>query len=209
MFLDGGVEAIAGLGGVLETALRYTMPRWRTTILSMLLAAEGREGEQRWANCTFRGISLLHTAASYNALPNISVLLRAGADETAVCPTGETPHGAVGQNVKEDTRATGDPAEEAAVHRMLARGPAYRAHSYSWPTATDAGGVADDGGGFADTSSYSSRCEARDIPLRVRIWRPRRREFLVRLVSRYGCIVCDRVTMLCGAKCEQVQFYLC
>eukprot|EP00752_Nemacystus_decipiens_P002749 g2567.t1 len=201
VFLDGGVEAIGGLDGCLDTALRYTMPRWLTRITLMLLAAEGPEGEHRWANSTFEGISVLHTAASYNALPIISVLLRAGADETAVVPTGETPHDAVGRNVDDDdnTRATGDPVEEAAVHRMLARAPAYRARSFLWPTtaaddnggvvviaAADSGGFGEDGGGGVNAAACSSGSEARDVPLRVCIWRARRRELLVRLISRHA-----------------------
>lgn len=166
------------------------MPDWNTKMLAMLLAAEGPEGEHRyrWANSTHRGVSLLHTAAAYNALPNISVLLRAGADETAIAPTGETPHGAVGCYVNEqNTHGTGDPAENAAVHRMLSQGPpAFRALSFLWPTtaADNGGGILDDGGGLANTAVCSSKSVARDVPLRVRYWRPRRRQFFVRLISR-------------------------
>lgn len=190
VFLDGGMEAIGGLDGCLETALRYTMPDWRTKITRMLLAAEGPEGEHRWANSTFRGVPLLHTAAAYNALPIIGVLLRARADETAIAPTGETAHGAVGYHLREDPhlRGTGDPAEKAAVHRMLAQGPAFRARSFLWPTADDdddnGGCVVEGGGGGEDAAAVPSRSEARDVVSPERIWRPKRKEFLMRLISR-------------------------
>lgn len=93
------------------------------------------------------------------------MLLRAGADETAVAPTGKTPHGAVVYLVQEeDARATGDPAAAAAaVRRMFARGPAYRARSFLWPAAAEAGGA-------VDTGVCPSRGGARGVPVRrVRI----------------------------------------
>lgn len=75
----------------------------------------------------------------------------------------------------EDNR---DEAKEAALGRMLERGPAFRARSYRWPVQTGAAvGVASalaPGGGEAAAS----------VPLGVRIFRPNSRASFTSRIAR-------------------------
>lgn len=119
----GGVDS---LPGTLQIAVEKGYPR----ILRMLLNAEGEGRQRHWA--MFRASSfppLLHLAAKYEAMSCVSVLLAAAADETVVDFNGKRAVHVIG--IRPPRRAR-DPKRAEALRRVLARGPAFRARSWSW-----------------------------------------------------------------------------
>lgn len=132
-----GMEAIGGASAVPDSITTAAL-KGRARILNLLIGVEGDEYREDWAK-----LSMLHDAASGGHLATISVLLAAGADEKRV-GTNEMSVAEVAESYL--------PVEERsekrskAVHRILARGPAFRARSWAWPKKGSP--VAADGGVF-------------------------------------------------------------
>ena len=167
--------------------------------LRLLLTVNGDERRSEWANAYQNGRSLLHFGARCCYPAAVSTLLEAGADETARDANGWIPRDIIGVKVDRDVKRQVDQREEVAIHRMLQRGPAYRARSWAWPSteAEDAGCSGD--GSTATTASAGAAAAvfvvlspppAMKTPrfLGGRISKPKEessRKFFVRLVGRW------------------------
>lgn len=129
----------------------------------LLLNVEREEGQEFWANypvfphieliavkfpagtplgrvnailaAKFR-IPLIHVATRCCSLRAAHVLLSAGADETAVDARGQHASDLVGDFQAGDNKK--DAARERGFRRMLQRGPAFRARSWTWTVETNA-----------------------------------------------------------------------
>lgn len=126
---------------------------------------------ERW------GISMIHLAAGTCSLRAAHVLLSAGADETAVGRTGSRAIDIVGTFQVDDERNT---ANEGALCRILRRGPAFRARSWTWTAETDHFDV-----GRAPGMARSAVSSVQRAPI-VRVFRAGVRGPLVGLYARYG-----------------------
>lgn len=118
----------------------------------MLPNVEGEERQAYWANVAPVASPLLHIATSFGNPAAMSALLAAGADETVPGFDGKLPGEMIGSHHPSlrflDVPAPGvDSATAAAVHRMLARAPAFRVFSWLYPIQTVGGGTEDRGGG--------------------------------------------------------------
>lgn len=157
--LAAGLDAVGGVEAVRDAMLR-AIKSDHPRSLDMLLGIEGEKMRARWAKIDSReGFPMLMFAAVGCCLSATSVLLAAGADERVfeerMGPKGEI----VGRALEE---AAKDEAKEAALVRMLERGPAFRAQSYRWPARTSA----------ATALASSSGKATPNVPLGVRIFRP-------------------------------------
>lgn len=94
---------------------------------------------------------MIHCAAGHCSLRSVHVLLSAGADETARDLEGACAKDCIGVHLLEDRQ---DPKIIAAVGRMLARGSAFRACSWTWP------------------SDFATSPGPEAHPLGVRVYRP-------------------------------------
>ncbi|CAN0414062.1 unnamed protein product, partial [Hapterophycus canaliculatus] len=131
LLMDEGMEAIGGSEAIPRAVGAAAAARkGRAGIVRMLLSAEGREREQHWARCFFKGDPVLHCAVSYGNISAAKMLLSAGADETAENDDGRRAKEVIGFNAPSLQR---DPAKKGAIVRMLERGPAYRTRSWAWP----------------------------------------------------------------------------
>lgn len=177
MLLSAGMEANGG-SSALTYAMFHCLSHPCGKILRLLLAVVGEEGKGRWANITYPLGPILHTASSLGNVTALSVLLAAGADATAVDIKGRLALDAAGEFVVEVGRSR-NPAQDAACRRVLERAPAFRALSWSFPAGASLDG---------DDAVASRQHEGR---LGVRIFRPRKRTFLIRHVgSRERSTVC-------------------
>ena len=86
-------------------------------------------GVDIFAGLKSRGVPVLRIAVSIGQPATVSVLLAAGADETARSGHG----GRVGGEAM-DSQDGIHPATQEAIVRMLERGPAFRAVSWRWET---------------------------------------------------------------------------
>lgn len=132
LLLDEGMDAVGGIPAM-SMALQLAIEGRRVAILQMLVAVGvGADvSEEHWARHTLddAGVPALHYAAAFGSLSTVHVLLAAGADETAPSSDGKRASDVVGQ---------GRPAaEEAAICRMLERGPAFHASSWLWLVGVD------------------------------------------------------------------------
>lgn len=128
----------------------------------------------------------------------MSVLLEAGVDESVRGSEGRLPRDSIGlDRIRLGGRM--DRGKEVALHRMLKRGPAYRARSWAWPSDEETYG-----GGIGDVETSAAAADNDDDDdvvlssppamkpppvLGVRIFRPmenssRSNKFLVRLIGR-------------------------
>lgn len=190
--LEEGLEAVGGEGATPE-AMRFAVEDEQIGILQMLLDVQGEEHRVTWANHavwsgpkTFRfapylprgielmvlavhsGKTMIHCAAEVCSLRSVHVLLSAGADESAADQKGMRAKDSIGMLLSEDKR---DPQIMAAVDRMLARGPAFRACSWAWPSAA------------ASIRSKAPR-------LGVRVFRPRTSKGFSRAFTRSATMGC-------------------
>eukprot|EP00752_Nemacystus_decipiens_P002748 g2566.t1 len=179
--LIDGVESIGGLEATIPSAIQVTCtsasnayggrsenPEKWTKILQVLLAVEGEERQGRWARRWFTHSPLLHHAAVSGTPATLRLLLAAGADETALNETGRTASEVMCD--QHDGQRMNGPAEKATTLRILARGPAFRARSWTWPVVD----------GLADVDASPSA-------LGVRIWPSSgSRKCFVRLIGRHA-----------------------
>lgn len=170
ILLDHGVDAVGGLGAV-PNAIWTATREGHAKILHMLLAAAGEGTRRQWATQPYNESTLLHCATSVGSLSATSVLLSAGADETARDQNRDCARDVVCARFQVNL------ATRAVIFRTLLRGPAYRARSWAWPTKAGT----DDDGDDVDGSGLSSAEEApndEDWPV-VRVARPRNSRVLI------------------------------
>lgn len=176
ILLDNGMDAVGSAEAVIPSAMGCALCHGRAKILETLLGHfEGDDVTRRhFAQWRVGGVPALHYAVATGRLATVSVLLAAGADERATDNHGRGAH--------EVIRLEGgiDPAMEAAVFRMLERGPAFRAVSWRWPSNISAcfGREGDSNVGLPGRQNVG--------PLGVKIFRSGNKNALVRLVSRYA-----------------------
>lgn len=121
----------------------------RPRILEVLLDA-GAQSDNPEFYFWDAGMSMLHAAAGFGDALCSHVLLARGAREDRVDVSGKLPHEVIGKIDKasytvefkhggvyglDRLRIAVSPGGELALRRMLARGPAYRANSWGWPSA--------------------------------------------------------------------------
>lgn len=161
-----GLEAVGGAASVIPKALACVRLRGAATVLRLVLAAEGEERQAVWANHSLvpQAGPMLSLAAGFGILSNVKAFLAAGALETSVDASGRNASNVVGGLAQDGGAA---PREEAAIHRELKRGPAYRARSFLWPSDT--------------ATSGDGRAAA---PLGVRIYRRTNPKFSFRTIQR-------------------------
>lgn len=176
-----GLEAIGGVSRIPET-MEIAVKGRRVRILQILLNMEGEDREHHWARSYTKCRTMLHWAVSVGNLATMSVLLAAGADETATTANsqGHSPY----DYIAPCSCRTGerDPADEAARARMLDRGPAFRARSWAWPDTVWKEVVS---AGLADGGVLVVWCRrAPKVPpwVGVRIYRPKPKKHHVRLL---------------------------
>lgn len=163
---EGGIMAVGG-----ETALNYAL--WmairvrRPRILRLLLTLDGHQGRSKHAEMNIDRVNLLGVSALAGYPAAVSVLLEAGADETALDPEVRYPQAF--NNLCLETEVHMGRGRAVAIGRMLQHGPAYRARSWTWPYGENiiAGGN-DDGdngsGAGAATSVVFSPPRAVNFP---------------------------------------------
>ncbi|CAN0065953.1 unnamed protein product [Scytosiphon promiscuus] len=156
--VEKGIEAIGGFDLVPSALFAAAAQPGPPNMLRTILTAGGADRQAHWARCRHLGLRVLNYAAGHNCLRAVDVLLRAGASETGIDSHGQDAIDAVGTRVgASDDMAHGqtpcsppprvkDPATEAAIRRMLRRGPAYRARSWAWPATLKEGSPARVGG---------------------------------------------------------------
>ncbi|CAM9595099.1 unnamed protein product [Laminaria digitata] len=192
---EGGIRAVGG-EGPFSRALHRAVQAHSVRILRLLLAADGEERRSERANNSLNGACLLHCGAAFCSPAVVSVLLEAGADETARDSQGRIPRDIIGLFLGLDNYYRvdqgKDPGQEVAIRRMLQRGSAHRARSWAWPSdkEADVGGSGDGGTAAASTVAVLSSPPAVKTPpvVGVRIFRPKENsssKFFVRLIGRY------------------------
>ncbi len=122
---------LLGVDGEANREIWATRPVWTGPVVLDLPPAESR-GLQLWILAAGFGVPMVHCAAMFCSLRSVHVLLAAGADETALAHDGMCAKDCVGVKLPQDMV---DPRAVAAVRRLLARGPAFRACSWTWPAA--------------------------------------------------------------------------
>lgn len=151
-------------------------------ILQMLVAVEGEERQRHWVGLSLGDGPMLHAAAAFNSLEGVHVLLEAGADEAEKAADGRRASDLVGSALPICDR---DDDVEAAVCRMLRRGPAFRARSWAWsPMATGAPPRPSPPPGGGEVPSTTSDRSPPIGPLGVRVFSPMDRRFLTRRFAR-------------------------
>lgn len=182
--LLGSAKAIKAAGGLVPEAIGLAVSRRgraSAKILQMLLAVEGEERQRHWLGLSVGDRPLLHAAAAFNSLEGTHVLLAAGADEAEASAHGRCASDLVGSACPIYNR---DNDLEAAVCRMLRRGPAFRARTWAWsPLATGAPPRPPPPGGGEVLSTTSGRSPPIG-PLGVRLFRPMDRRFFARRFAR-------------------------
>lgn len=159
ILLCAGLRVVGGRKAVMPNAM-YTAVRSRhARVLRMLIESRGKKTPKEWANTSILGRRMLHYATGYCYLAAVSVLLAAGADETAQDFAELTPIECIGIEPGPKANISLTPivrGEELAIRRMLLRGPAYRALSWAWPAAKADPAWGNGGGGNRDTRGGAS-----------------------------------------------------
>lgn len=145
--LENGSDAVGGLPAIAQ-AICVLIRHGHTVILEILLKVEGEENQEVWANhyqvyqlhddSYLRGVptlannwcSILHVAAKFCSIPGLHVLLSAGADTEHCDFQGKLAIDQIGSLLPDDKK---NGSMEAAVLRMIQKGPAFRARSWTWP----------------------------------------------------------------------------
>lgn len=185
ILLDHGNDVV-GSAGCLARAVGSAVYKGRIKILAALLGYRigGEATRQHLARWSQDGVPVLHFAVSLRQLASVSILLAAGADETALDTNGRCASEMA--DLGEDT----DPAAEAAILQMLERGPAFRALSWRWRAGM--------GSSAGDAIRVTATGPRRRVGLLgLRIFRARSKKAFVRLASRFARCACQ--TNLHGA----------
>lgn len=187
VLLDGGLEAIGGSSLALPPAIRMAVLETQARILHRLLSGEGEDRRAFWTNYVTDGLGpILLRAASLSSLPIVGVLMANGADENTRDSEGQDARDYVGFRDRYCNNA--DPVEaNAAIRRMLERGPAFRARSWVYPPFLAAAAAAVDarrGGDGVSARGDPSAGGTREVPVRTRIYRPQGGNIFARLLDR-------------------------
>lgn len=188
VLLDRGLEALGGSSVALPPAILNAVLNARTRILHMLLLAEGEDRRAFWANHTSGGIGPnLFRATSMSLLAVVGVLMAHGADENTRDLDGRDARDYIGLR-SDDHEALDPKVANAAIRRMLERGPAFRARSWAYPAFLADPRCApvdacrrDDGAGARDDLPAGG---ARTSAIRVRIYRSKDRNMFATLLGR-------------------------
>lgn len=129
MMLNHGVDWVGGLRAIPDS-MGVSVQSGKARILQMLISVEGEERQKHWAECPLRSRPALHVAAAWCSLKAAHVLLAAGADEAATDREGQRPIDIIAGAQEPYQR---DERREKALWRMLKRGDAFRARSFTWP----------------------------------------------------------------------------
>lgn len=186
-----GMDAVGGATNVMPVALAGALTRGFKKIMRMLLDYDDVDETCRrtWLlNRSALAGPLLHYAAGYIVPSSVTVLLQAGADETARDDAGQRAIDVIGTMDPENpplsplhprtpTRFR-DPIQEAEIRRTLLRAPAFRAVSLAWPAAA-AATTADP----APTAPPRRR-RGTTAALGVRVYRPESERFFAGLLWR-------------------------
>ena len=200
VLLKEGWKAIGGpvaLPRAIHLAATKDLPR----TLQMLLDAEGSERRQSWSRCLCSDpfVSPLHRAIASDSVGAVSVLLQAGANEGVMVNRIFNKYNHEKRMIFASRTPKRDQVRKAAVRRTVARVAAFRARSWALPVVGgDAGAGAaavspaappaektsETGGRRPFFVFGASRPPRPTAPLGVRIYRPRRKMWLVGLVGR-------------------------
>lgn len=204
LLLREGWKAVGG-PAALPRAIHLASTKDLPRTLQMLLDAEGPERRQLWSTCVYVDVSLspLHRAIASDAVGAVSVLLQAGANEGVMVNRIFNQYNHEKTMIFASRTPKRDQAKKAAVRRTLARVAAFRARSWALPVCGDAAASAiapasAAAPGEITTSEASAgkpffvfgasrkptATATAPAPLSVRIYRPRRRVWLVGLLSR-------------------------
>lgn len=172
----GGLTAIwvalavalqAGRARVLNLQLSMvTSSSWET-----FLEVTTKMAEVTWESYPFT----LHRAAALGNLAIIGVLLAAGMDEANKDKVGTSAFDVAGVDAPEEKKGR---ELQAAIRRVLRRGPAFRARSWAWPVNTHAAG------GHDGMEACSAGQSLRAPRLHVSIYRAKSSACFGRLVGR-------------------------
>lgn len=149
-----GLRSVGGASALIK-ALHNAVVHNKAVILRLLLAVGGCNWRARWANTSFQGRTLLYLAAGYCCPEAVNILLEAGGHEGVEDPDGLSPRDVVGLGVVHR-----HPWAEAAIHRMLIQGAAYRARSWAWPLDERASVDCADGGRVATSPTVVAAASA-------------------------------------------------
>ncbi|CAN0212668.1 unnamed protein product [Scytosiphon promiscuus] len=187
ILLDEGSEAIGG-DAVIFNAVFFCVRRDNANILDMLLNVHGGMMREVMAKAmthmfdksnapgdALPPMPILHVAASHCSYRAAHVLLAAGADELTVNAGGEYASDVIGSSAEE-----GGSWKKVALSRMLKRGPAFRARSWTWPTH------AEDPVGKAARAVHLVQGSARRPVLRMRVLQRKNRGLLLRSLARFA-----------------------
>ena len=199
VLLGRGLQALGGTPRVLPPAIECAVTNTRPRVLHMLLSVEGEDRRAFWANLTVIGVvPYLLLAAAMSSVALVAVLLASGANADARDTDGKSARDYLGLKKQTGQRLDRETAH-AAICRMLERGPAFRARSWTYPSflvgvASAAGGAGAAGGAAAgDACRDGDSAGARDDPpagragklaVRVRVYRPESGNAFARLLGR-------------------------
>lgn len=138
MLEHGKIESLGGLRAIPDS-IGVAIQGRKARMLQRLISVEGEGRRKAWAECIMRDRPAIHLAAVWCSLGALSVLLAAGAKEGAMDSRGECASDVIGIAMEPYQR---DPRKEAAIYRMLQRGPAFRARSWAWSAEVVAAGTA-------------------------------------------------------------------
>lgn len=138
MLEHGNIDSLGGLRAIPDS-MGVAIQGRKARMLQRLISVEGEGRRRAWAECVMRHRPAIHLAAVWVSLRALSVLLAAGAKEGAMDVQGECASDIIGVAMETFER---DPHKEAALYRMLQRGPAFRARSWAWPAEVVAFGSA-------------------------------------------------------------------
>ncbi|CAN0052335.1 unnamed protein product [Laminaria digitata] len=133
LFTEEGIRAVRGKMVALPRALYVSLRSCQAKTLRLLLTVDGEEKRSEWASAFHKDRHLLHHGAGLCYSAAVSILLEAGADETARDLGGRVPLDVIGMHLGRDGLPPMDPEKGVAIRRMLQRGPGYRARSWAGP----------------------------------------------------------------------------
>lgn len=133
LLVDAGPSAL-DLREAVHAGVWHRSPR----VVHALLAATEGWSRRLVANHPVEGRLMLHLAAASGSLATVHALLWAGAFETFVDAGGDRAANVIGSN--RPPCEGRDPYTEAAISRVLERGPAFCARSLAWEESVACGG---------------------------------------------------------------------
>lgn len=118
---------------MLDIALYFFGEAPQARIFLLLLAVDAEEERLVRAITNFDDGHLLHFGAHFCYPADVSALLGAGVDEAMRDSEGCIPRDVIGVDLGRNSERQMSRRKKLKVHRMLQRGPEYRARSWTWP----------------------------------------------------------------------------